>query len=942
MKKIVLITTILLLILIFSWSVAKAVGPGDSIEKPTLNSTKYSVGTGESFTLSFQTTSEIPGQTYYSLCPTDASGLSCFNISTLCPADGSQCKKQVITDKYSYSILPVSSFAKEVFYYMVKATVDGKDSVYSKPVKIEYNPTSKITLKSSDNYPVSSNKYSLSWSCNNCEVQAYVLYKSKNSSFSGAEEKELYCYDWAGDPINCSSFTDRNYEMSTYYYKIKAYDFDGNTAESNTMALTMRQPWFDDPKAQEIFAGNTFNIAWLYLARAVSNVEIYELCSSQTMGMCATENCEFNGACQKTEINANTTSFQDKPLKEKPIFSENKNYYYSLRVFYNDKEYSVWSKEKKVTVKPLRPQLEADKKSVNSGETYLLKWPDVNKAEYYYICVSNSPGGACELDSFSARRNSFSTTQDGKRTYQPPAQKPFLTKDYYQRVQARGANPWEEISPWSNEVTVKVVAAEPGLTPAHPLYNLTEIMKRVRFFFIFNPEKKAEQAMSYAQEKLAETQVMVRQNNTKAINQAVGGYAKYLDLAIDKIGKIKNETKKSDLLVKVSQDIYEQQFGLNQLLEQTAAEGKESVTKALDANKETLEKSLKIVPEKEKQIQEELDKIKEKFEPPLQEELFKSEELKPLTPLETSESSEIDKKAGEEIHLTPGVPEEVTEPEPEPEESFGPVCGNSVCESSENCSSCWGDCPCQSGQTCFNGTCQEVSCATNADCNDNNFCTIDSCQNPGTSQASCSYSSIVTCISNDNCCPAACSSTNDNDCQVLCGNGACETGENQTNCCSDCGCATNYLCQNNQCVLRPYCGDGFCGSGESYSNCPQDCPHCGDGVCQAGLGETWQNCSDCPIPPQCSDGLDNDGDYHIDYPEDLGCDSASDNDETDEIACYADVDCEDEDPCTIIYCENPGTVQAYCFNYATIAFCNNNDGCCPGACTFMNDNDCLP
>ena len=34
------------------------------------------------------------------------------------------------------------------------------------------------------------------------------------------------------------------------------------------------------------------------------------------------------------------------------------------------------------------------------------------------------------------------------------------------------------------------------------------------------------------------------------------------------------------------------------------------------------------------------------------------------------------------------------------------------------------------------------------------------------------------------------------------------------------------------------------------------------------------------IPPQCSDGIDNDGDGSIDFPADLGCSSALDNDET--------------------------------------------------------------
>lgn len=37
------------------------------------------------------------------------------------------------------------------------------------------------------------------------------------------------------------------------------------------------------------------------------------------------------------------------------------------------------------------------------------------------------------------------------------------------------------------------------------------------------------------------------------------------------------------------------------------------------------------------------------------------------------------------------------------------------------------------------------------------------------------------------------------------------------------------------------------------------------------------------VPAQCSDGIDNDGDTKIDYPNDPGCDSFSDNDETDGV-----------------------------------------------------------
>ena len=46
--------------------------------------------------------------------------------------------------------------------------------------------------------------------------------------------------------------------------------------------------------------------------------------------------------------------------------------------------------------------------------------------------------------------------------------------------------------------------------------------------------------------------------------------------------------------------------------------------------------------------------------------------------------------------------------------------------------------------------------------------------------------------------------------------------------------------------------------------------------------------ADCPgpvQPAQCADGIDNDGDTLIDYPNDPGCDNADDNDETNVQQC---------------------------------------------------------
>jgi hypothetical protein len=86
-----------------------------------------------------------------------------------------------------------------------------------------------------------------------------------------------------------------------------------------------------------------------------------------------------------------------------------------------------------------------------------------------------------------------------------------------------------------------------------------------------------------------------------------------------------------------------------------------------------------------------------------------------------------------------------------PPEEF--VCGDGTCDGNETCVTCEQDCGC----------CPPV-CQTNADCDDNDTCTIDTCVSSGTCTTECSYNSVP-CINNDGCCPANCDYTNDNDCQ---------------------------------------------------------------------------------------------------------------------------------------------------------------------------------
>ena len=93
-----------------------------------------------------------------------------------------------------------------------------------------------------------------------------------------------------------------------------------------------------------------------------------------------------------------------------------------------------------------------------------------------------------------------------------------------------------------------------------------------------------------------------------------------------------------------------------------------------------------------------------------------------------------------------------------------------------------------------------------------------------------------------------------------------------------------------------FCGDGVCNANESFQSCPGDCtqPTCGNN--QIDAGETCVSCAidvtcspngtcdrqaQACVFPECSDGIDNDGDTFIDL-QDPDCVDANDNDESGE------------------------------------------------------------
>ena len=77
----------------------------------------------------------------------------------------------------------------------------------------------------------------------------------------------------------------------------------------------------------------------------------------------------------------------------------------------------------------------------------------------------------------------------------------------------------------------------PGITPDSSFYFLDIWGKKIGLFFTFGAEAKATKALQYAEERLAEAQVMADRNKPQAVTVATDGYDEYMTMAVEKMGE---------------------------------------------------------------------------------------------------------------------------------------------------------------------------------------------------------------------------------------------------------------------------------------------------------------------------------------------------------------------------------------------------------------------
>ena len=210
----------------------------------------------------------------------------------------------------------------------------------------------------------------------------------------------------------------------------------------------------------------------------------------------------------------------------------------------------------------------------------------------------------------------------------------------------------------------------------------------------------------------------------------------------------------------------------------------------------------------------------------------------------------------------------------------------------------------EEGETCEPLTVCPTTCPAQG-------CQLRTLVNPGTCAAECvDDRQQGDCVSGDGCCPTACNTSNDGDCQPRCGNGVVESGEK---CDPVSSCPAS--CPNQGCRLRRLNAGGTC-SAECVDNGTQTACRSGDDCCPSGCNAN--NDDDCE--PTCGNGVREGSER---------CDPLS--------SCPTN--CPDQG-CQLRRLAGGGC-EARCENAGTQTQCRSGDGCCPGSnCSFANDREC--
>ena len=143
-----------------------------------------------------------------------------------------------------------------------------------------------------------------------------------------------------------------------------------------------------------------------------------------------------------------------------------------------------------------------------------------------------------------------------------------------------------------------------GIKPGSFFYFFDTAFENIGLFFTFSPEKKAQKALEYADERLAEIEAIAEENNPNAIKTAIASYENNIALATEKSKEVKDKGKAETLLTSIEDNTSRNQEVLSAVLIKVPEEAKAAITQAIEASKKGQEEAMKQITELKGEIEQ--------------------------------------------------------------------------------------------------------------------------------------------------------------------------------------------------------------------------------------------------------------------------------------------------------------------------------------------------
>lgn len=157
-----------------------------------------------------------------------------------------------------------------------------------------------------------------------------------------------------------------------------------------------------------------------------------------------------------------------------------------------------------------------------------------------------------------------------------------------------------------------------GIKPGSFFYFFDTTFEKLSLFLTFNPEKKAQKALEYADERLAEVQAIAEEKNPDAVKTAIANYESNIALATEKSKEVKDKGQVENLLTLITDNTSKNQEILTSVLAKVPDEAKEAITRAIEASRKGQEEAMKQVAELKgevEQLKKEVAELKKKSTP---------------------------------------------------------------------------------------------------------------------------------------------------------------------------------------------------------------------------------------------------------------------------------------------------------------------------------------